>query len=102
MAGNVYHGITKNSQNPVTVKVTENSDLDVWEVDLRNWLPFESEARVAVAVMPEGAVRSVSNVAVYTMPYATTRHGVGRGSVRLNWSQPVHGSVQLTARCDTV
>lgn len=102
MTGNVYHGITKNSQNPVTVKVTENSDLDVWEVDLRDWLPFETEARVAVAVMPEGAVRSVSNVAIYTMPYATTRHGVGRGSVRLNWSQPVHGSVQLTARCDTV
>lgn len=102
MQGNVYHGITKNSQNPVTVKMTENSDLEVWEIDLRDWLPFETEARVAVAVLPEGAVRSPTNVAVYTTPYASTRHGIGRGSVRLNWSQPVHGTVQLTARCDTV
>ena len=102
MTGNVYHGITKNSQNPVTVKVTENTDLDVWEVDLRDWLPFEGEARTAVSVLPEGAVRSVANVAIYTMPYATTRHGVGRGSIRLNWSQPVHGTVQLTARCDSI
>ena len=102
MTGNVYHGILKNTQNPVTVKVTENSALDVWEADLRDWLPFETEARVAASVLPEGAVRSASNVAVFTAPYATTRHGVGRGSVRLNWSQPVRGSVQLTARCDTV
>jgi len=102
MTGNVYHGIIKNTQNPVTVKVTENSDLNVWEADLRDWLPFETEARVAVSVLPEGAVRSPANVAVFTAPYATTRHGVGRGSIRLNWSQPVHGSVQLTARCDTV
>ncbi len=102
MQGNVYHGVTKNTQNPVTVKMSEASDLDVWEMDLRDWLPFNCEARVVVSAFPEGAVRSVSNVAVYTMPYATTRHGVGKGSIRLNWSQPVHGAVQLTARCDTV
>ncbi len=102
MTGNVYTGVTKNSQNPVTVKVTETTDLSTWEHDLRDHLPFDCEARVAVSVLPEGAVRNASNVAVYTMPFATTRHGVGRGSIRLNWSQPVHGSVQLTARCDTV
>ena len=102
MTGNVYHGVAKNAQNPVTVKVTEASDTATWEVDLRNYLPFNSEARVAVSVLPEGAVRSPSNVAIYTMPYCTTRIGVGRGSVRINWSQPVHGAVQLTARADTV
>lgn len=102
MQGNVYHGITKNSQNPVTVKATENSDLDIWEIDLRDWLPFGGEARTAVSVLPDGAIRNASNVAVFDPPYATTRHGVGRGSIRLNWSQPVHGAVQLTARCDTV
>jgi Pectate lyase superfamily protein len=102
MTGNVYHGVSKNAQNPVTVKVTEASDTATWEIDLRNYLPFDSEARVAVSVQPEGAIRSPSNVAVYTMPYCTTRHGVGRGSIRINWSQPVHGAVQLTARTDTV
>jgi hypothetical protein len=72
-----------------------------WEVDLRDHFPFGGEAITAVSVLPEGAVRSVANVAVYTMPYATTRHGVGRGSIRLNWSQDLKGSVLLTARCDT-
>lgn len=102
MTGNVFHGVVKISQNPVTVKATENSNLDTWEIDLRDNLPFECEARVAVSVQPEGAIRSASNVAVYTMPYCTTRHGVGKGSIRINWSQPVHGNVQLTARTDTV
>lgn len=102
MTGNVYHGVVKNAQNPVTVKVSEASDTATWEYDLRNFLPFDCEARVAVSVQPEGAVRSPANVAVYTMPYCTTRIGVGRGSIRINWSQPVHGSVQLTARADTV
>ncbi|MGR3640437.1 glycosyl hydrolase family 28-related protein [Alterinioella nitratireducens] len=102
MSGNVYHGVNRNSQNPVTVRVNESGDSNTWEVDLRDYLPFGSEARVAVSVLPEGAIRSPGNVAVYTMPYCTTRHGVGRGSIRINWSQPVHGTVQLTARCDTV
>ena len=102
MSGNVYHGVSRNSQNPVTVRVYESGDSNTWEVDLRDYLPFGSEARVAVSILPEGAIRSPGNVAVYTMPYCTTRHGVGRGSIRINWSQPVHGTVQLTARCDTV
>lgn len=101
MQGNTFHGIIRDSQNPITLAVTENTPMETWEVDLRNFLPFDTEARVAVSVLPDGAVRSVSNVAIYTMPYATTRHGVGRGSIRLHWSQEVKGTVQLTARCDT-
>ncbi len=101
MQGNTFHGIIKDSQNPITMEMTENTAMQVWEQDLRGWLPFEGEARVVSGVVPEGAIRNASNVAVYTMPFATTRHGVGRGSIRLNWSQPVRGSVQLTARSDT-
>jgi hypothetical protein len=99
--GNIYHGITNRPQNPITIKVTEATPVTTWEVDLRDHFPFGGEAITAVSVLPEGAVRSVANVAVYTMPYATTRHGVGRGSIRLNWSQDLKGSVLLTARCDT-
>ena len=102
MAGNVYHGVSKITQNPVTVKVSENTNLATWEADLRDYLPFGFQASVVTAVQPEGAIRSVTNVAVYTTPYCTTRHGVGKGSVRINWSQPVHGAVQLTARTDSV
>ncbi|WP_227287602.1 MULTISPECIES: glycosyl hydrolase family 28-related protein [Paracoccaceae] len=102
MTGNTFHGIIKDAQNPVTVKMTENTAQQVWEMDLRNWLPFGTEARVVTSVVPEGSIRTASNVAVYTTPFATTRHGVDRGSIRLNWSQAVRGSVQLTARCDTV
>ncbi|QBY01209.1 right-handed parallel beta-helix repeat-containing protein [Rhodophyticola sp. CCM32] len=101
MQGNTFHGVQHKAQNPITVKMTENTAAQVWEQDLRDWLPFDTEARVVTSAVPEGAVRSSSNVAIYTMPYATTRHGVGQGSIRLNWSQPVKGSVQMTARCDT-
>lgn len=101
MQGNTFHGITRDTQNPVTLAVVENSNQSVWEVDLRDYLPFDGQARVAVSVLPEGAIRNASNVTQYTIPFATTRHGVGRGSIRLNWQQPVRGTVQLTARCDT-
>lgn len=101
MQGNTYHGIIKDTQNPITLAVTENSPQQVWEVDLRDWLPFEGQARVASSVLPEGPLRNSANVVQYATPYATTRHGVGRGSIRLNWPQPLRGTVQLTARCDT-
>jgi hypothetical protein len=101
MQGNTFHGIVRDTQNPVTLAVTENSPQQVWEVDLRDWLPFEGQARVAASALPEGPLRNSANVVQYVTPYATTRHGVGRGSIRLNWSQPVRGTVQLTARCDT-
>jgi len=61
----------------------------------------EGQARVAASALPEGPLRNSANVVQYVTPYATTRHGVGRGSIRLNWPQPVRGTVQLTARCDT-
>ena len=91
----------RDTQNPVTLAVTENSPQQVWEVDLRDWLPFEGQARVAASALPEGPLRNSANVVQYVTPYATTRHRVGRGSIRLNWPQPVRGTLQLTARCDT-
>ena len=101
MTGNAYHGIQKNSANPVTIPVEEAGTAAVWEVDMRDHFPFDGQARVAIAVLPEGAVRNGANVAQYAQPFVTVRHGVGRGSFRLNWAQPVRGKVRLTARCDT-
>ena len=99
-SGNTFHGIVKRTENPAVVRAEENTEAQVWNIDLRDVLPFEGEARSALSVVPDGAMRSVSNVAIYTMPFATNRHGVGRQTIRLNWSQAVKGAVHLTARCD--
>ncbi len=98
--GNTYHGIVKRTENPAIVRAVENTEAQVWNIDLSDVLPFEGEARSALSVLPDGAVRSVANVAIYTTPYATNRNGVGQQTIRLNWSQPVKGAVHLTARCD--
>ncbi|GAA5076916.1 right-handed parallel beta-helix repeat-containing protein [Roseibacterium beibuensis] len=99
--GNTFHGIVKRTENPVIRRHTEAAPASVWEIDLSDVLPFGMQAMSALSVLPEGAVRSVANVAIYTMPYATTRHGVGRQTIRLNWSQDLKGTVNLTARCDS-
>lgn len=97
MTGNTFHGITRRSEDPIVRKVTEANPEQVWEIDLSDRLPFDGEAHTVLSVVPSGAVRSVSNVAIYTAPYFTGRQGVGNASVRLNWSQPVKGTVILTA-----
>lgn len=99
-SANTYHNVTKRSENPVVLKVTENTASPVWSVDFADHFPFGGQARGALSVLPEGAVRNGANVAVYTMPYALTRQGPGQQSITLNWSEAVKGAVHLTARCD--
>lgn len=98
--GNTYHNITKRTENPVVQRAVENTPISVWDVDFSGLFPFGSEARAALAVVPDGAVRSGTNVPVYTMPYALTRQGPSGQQINLNWSEPVYGAVHLTARCD--
>lgn len=99
--GNTFHGIVKRTENPVARRAVENTQAQVWDIDLSDVLPFGCEAVAALSVLPDGAVRDAGNAAIFTMPYAEPRRGPNRQTIELNWSVPVRGAVYLTARCDT-
>jgi hypothetical protein len=100
-AGNTFHGIAKRTENPVMRRAEENTDAQVWDVDLADVLPFGCEAVTVVSALAEGAIRNAAGATVFTMPYAVARAGASGQAIRLNWSEPVRGAVVLTARCDT-
>ena len=97
---NTFAAVQKQFQNPITLPVSENTAQATWEADLTDYLPFQGEAKVVSAVMPEGALRRANNQVVWAMPYATGRIGGDKQSVRLTWPEALKGKVFVTARCD--
>ncbi|GAB5448057.1 glycosyl hydrolase family 28-related protein [Gymnodinialimonas sp.] len=98
--GNVFHGIVKRTENPISIRSVQGSAVQTWNVDLSDWLPFGAPAKYALSVLPDGPLRSVSNVIVYSSPYAQGLQGVGGQTLRVTWSQAVRGAAYVTARCD--
>jgi len=98
--GNTYHGVIKRTENPVTVRFAQGSPSSVWNIDLTNVLPFNTAATAATAVVPEGPIRSSSNVVQYTIPYAQPKQGGDQQTMQLRWQTAVRGVVQLTVKGD--
>lgn len=96
MVGNTFHGITDTSGDPVSMKVTAAAEEQVWETDLADRLPFGGQANTVLAALPDGAITNAGGTPVYTLPYASTAHGVGGTAFRLNWSEAVKGDVMAT------
>lgn len=97
---NTFHAVTNQTQNPITVPLTQGSAQTSWDADLTDYLPFGGQARVVQSVIPEGRITNASNATVWDLPYATPRTGSENQSVRLTWSQAAKGKVFVTARCD--
>ncbi|NKX43167.1 glycosyl hydrolase family 28-related protein [Roseicyclus persicicus] len=98
--GNTYHGITKRTENPVTVRHVQGTASATWNVDLTDVAPFGSAVRGGVSFLAEGPLRSASNVIVYLSPYAEPGQGAGGRTLQMKWSQDVRGTAQITARFD--
>lgn len=99
--GNTFHGIQKRTENPISVRAVEGSAVQTWNVDLSDYLPFDAPVKYALSVLPDGPLRSVSNVIVYSAPYTQGLQGTGGRTLRVIWSQAVKGAAYVTARCDT-
>lgn len=98
--GNVFQGIVKRTENPISVRAVEGSAVQNWNVDLSDFLPFGAPVKYALSVLPDGPLRSSSNVVIYSAPYAQGYHSVGGQTLRVTWSQAVKGAAYVTARCD--
>ncbi|MEM6609782.1 MAG: glycosyl hydrolase family 28-related protein [Pseudomonadota bacterium] len=102
MVGNTFHGITQSSGDPVTVQVNAPAEEQVWETDLVGRLPFGGLANTVIATVPHGPVTNSANATVFTMPYATVQQGSDSTAFRLNWPEPVKGTVTATASSNAI
>ncbi|WP_108482771.1 glycosyl hydrolase family 28-related protein [Oceaniglobus ichthyenteri] len=98
--GNTFNGIQQLTINPVTLEFSQNDNAETWTLGIGGFLPFQGYARTVCAVVPEGELLTSGQARVYDMPSVTPMDGPGQNRVRLGWSVPTRGRVQVTARCD--
>lgn len=98
---NSFHAVTFQVETPAKVEFFQNTASDTWTIDLADYLPFGGEALKVESVLPQGALRNGNNVRVWETPYADVAVGGNRDQIRLNWSAPVRGRVQVTVRMDS-
>jgi hypothetical protein len=100
MTGNSFHGVNYPVSNPVYVTHSENTPSRIWTIDAGVQLPFGGRARAVDSIVPVEAIRTVSNVARYEMPYVRVEKGPNRTQVELVWNVEVKGTVQMQVRMD--
>jgi len=98
--GNTFNGVTQITQNPVKLKFDQATASKNWVLNVGAYLPFGGWARTVESVIAEGPITNAANAEIYTVPYATVNFGASGDQVRLTWSEPVKGRVQVTARVD--
>ena len=98
---NSFHAVTYQVESPAKVEFVQNTPSDAWTIDLSDYLPFRGEALKVESVLAQGALRNSNNVRQWETPYADVAQGGNRDQVRLNWSTPVRGRVQVTVRMDS-
>ncbi len=99
-AGNTFHNIDFGAANPLTVRHTQNSHAQTWEVDSNGLLPFAGRAVRVDSVTATSRPRNVANTSVYTTPYAQAQQGANGDAVQLVWSEDVLGDVAVVLRAD--
>ncbi|WP_099827213.1 glycosyl hydrolase family 28-related protein [Oceaniglobus indicus] len=99
-AGNTFNGVSQITINPVTLEFNQADNASTWVLSVGGYLPFSGYARTVSAVVPDGEILTSGAARVHDMPSVTVRDGPAQNRVRLGWSVPSRGRVQLTARCD--
>ena len=99
-SGNTFNGVQQLTINPVTLEFSQNDNASVWSLGIGGFLPFQGYVRTVSSVIPEGELLTTGAARVYDMPSVTPLDGANQNQVRLGWSVPTRGRVQVTARCD--
>lgn len=98
--GNSYEGVVSRTESPAMMRVTRSSASDSWIVDFDDKLPFDGRALGVDFVTPQGAVVNGGSAVHYDAPVATPAQGASNTEVRVEWSEPVSGTIHLMARVD--
>ncbi len=98
--GNSFTGIDQFIGNPVAVQFDQNTDAGIWNCEFAGFLPFNGRAREVMGVIAEGEIRNPANARVTAMPFVRLEQGAGGTQVQVNWPEPCHGRIHVTARMD--
>lgn len=98
--GNMYHGVSVQSENPLRLEYQQATASDNWLIDTEGKLPFGAESRGIQAVVAQGALTDSGGAVRYLAPYAQAQQGAGQNMIRLRWSESVKGTVIATVRAD--
>ncbi|WP_281968105.1 glycosyl hydrolase family 28-related protein [Roseovarius nanhaiticus] len=94
--GNIFHPVS----SPLLVEHTQSSAEATWTINAAISLPFGAFAQTVTSVVPAGPLRSASGAVVHVAPYYEAKQGPDSSWVRLQFGQPVRGTMMVTMRID--
>lgn len=98
--GNSYHGVTKQSANPLRIRHDQATAAETWTLGTNGELPFEARARGVDAVVAKGKIRNGASVVRHSVPYAKLEEGANGDAVQLVWEEAMRGEVMVAVRID--
>ncbi len=98
--GNTFNGIDSFVANPITIMHDQGSAQAVWDVPTNQALPFNGWAKHVDSLIASAPILNSGNQRVADMPFVQREQGAVRKNVRVNWTQPVRGSVVMRVRMD--
>ncbi|MEM6727043.1 MAG: glycosyl hydrolase family 28-related protein [Pseudomonadota bacterium] len=97
---NTFDGVSVDTFNPIRQVHTEASPDASWDIEFAPRFPFGGRCRFVESVVAQGAIRNASNAINYDSPYVALGQGTNGSQARINWSEPVRGTVAVMARMD--
>ncbi len=95
-SGNSYDAVANRTESPVVARVAQAGLSAGWSVDLSARLPFGGDVLGVDYVTPQGAVVNGTGATHFGAAVASATGSV----VSIGWSEPVSGTVQVSARAD--
>ncbi len=97
---NAFNNIDEEVENPLLLHHEEQSEQQVWNIELAPQLVFRGQAQTCESVVASGAIRDGNNDVYFGAPYYTARQGPNNDQIHLNWEKPVRGNVTMKVRVD--
>ncbi|PVA12101.1 hypothetical protein DC366_02885 [Pelagivirga sediminicola] len=94
--GNIYNPVS----SPLLLEYEQVTPQATWTIDPAASLPFGAYAQTVTSVLPAGPLRDGSNAVTYVAPYYEAKQGPDRNQIRLQFGQPVKGTVTVVVRID--
>ncbi|MEX1235147.1 MAG: glycosyl hydrolase family 28-related protein [Roseovarius sp.] len=97
---NTYGNIFNPVSSPLLVEHQQSSPDETWTIDASSSLPFGAFAQTVTSAIPAGPLRNSSGAIVHVAPYYEAKQGPSSSWVRLQFGQPVRGTMTVVMRID--
>ncbi|RBI73482.1 right-handed parallel beta-helix repeat-containing protein [Roseovarius sp. TE539] len=99
-ADNMFSNVVEPVSSPLVLEHEEASEAETWLVEPAPMLPFRAWAQTVSAVVPAGPLTDAAGQVRYLAPYYQAKQGPDSNQIKLQWAEPVKGTVTVTVRID--